>query len=68
MEYVDSTDELAYITSLEQQNREFAVALRDALSNIAMIRHTATQDCDISWHSVDKAEEVIRNALIKAGK
>lgn len=68
MEYVDSIDELAYITSLEQQNREFAVALRDALSNIAMLRHTASQDCEISWHNVDKAEDVIRKALIKAGQ
>jgi hypothetical protein len=68
MEYVDSIDELAYITSLEQQNREFAVALRSALSNIAMFRHTASQDCDISWHNVDKAEEVICKALIKAGQ
>lgn len=43
MEYVDSTDELAYITSLEQQNYELLAAIALIHSNAAespeWIRH-----------------------------
>lgn len=68
MEYVDSTDELAYITSLEQQNSELMAALDAALHKMLLGHHKASSDSESAWHNIHQAEDIIRNALWKVRK
>lgn len=55
MEYVDSTDELAYITSLEQQNAELIYALNTLMHDISCRGH------HISDYAVWAARKAISN-------
>lgn len=68
MEYVDSTDELAYITSLEQQNSELMAALDAALHKMLLGHDKASSDSESAWLKIHQAEDIIRNALWKVRK
>ena len=66
MEYVDSTDELAYITSLEQDNAKLIYALEAALKKMLLGHHKASSDPDAAWHNMHQAENIVRKALGEA--
>lgn len=59
MEYVDSTDELAYITSLEQQNAE----LLEALQSIVDAYQTHFDVMPVAWQTFDN---IAQAAIAKA--
>lgn len=59
MEYVDSTDELAYITSLEQQNAE----LLEAIQSIVDAYQTHFDVMPVAWQTYDS---IAQAAIAKA--
>lgn len=63
MEYVDSLDDLAYITSLEQQNAKLIAALDAALHKMLLGHHKAASEPDVAWHNIHQAEDIIRKVL-----
>ena len=59
MEYVDTTDELAYITSLEQQKAE----LLEALQSIVDAYQTHFDVMPVAWQTFDN---IAQAAIAKA--
>jgi hypothetical protein len=63
MEYVDSTDELAYITSLEQQNKELLAALRNLMFAAGKYQSLVIKYPDEFWGAVSAIDKAMYEAV-----